>query len=82
MTADIFLLAPEIVLVAVAVLIYILGAFVISRRIWSWLALGGNNDAAKTRLIVRRPEHTGSFTTLIGSEDGPLNQPDAPAGPS
>lgn len=40
-TETVFLLGAEIVLVAAAVLIYIAGAFVEARRVWSWVALGG-----------------------------------------
>ena len=40
-TESVWLLAPEIVLAAVAVLIYIAGAFVQTRRVWGWIALGG-----------------------------------------
>jgi NADH-quinone oxidoreductase subunit N len=40
-TKTVGLLIPEIVLAAVAVAIYVAGAFVPARRIWSWLAAGG-----------------------------------------
>ena len=41
LTATLYLLAPEIVLVAVAVSIYLAGAFVPSPLAWRWIALGG-----------------------------------------
>ncbi len=40
-TETVCLLIPEIVLIAVAVLIYVAGAFVDARREWSWIAGGG-----------------------------------------
>ena len=41
LSATLYLLAPEIVLVAVAVSIYLAGAFIPSRLAWRWIALGG-----------------------------------------
>lgn len=40
-TETVFLLTPEIALVAVAVAIYVAGAFSQSREVWSWIAAGG-----------------------------------------
>ena len=40
-TETVFLLTPEIALVAVAVVIYVAGAFSQSRGLWSWMAAGG-----------------------------------------
>jgi len=45
-TYTIYHLIPEIVLTAVATLIYVAGAFVRDRKIWSWLAGGGMIVAA------------------------------------
>lgn len=45
------LLAPEIVLVAVAVAIYVAGVFFPANKAWSWLALGGLIIAAMAMAI-------------------------------
>jgi NADH-quinone oxidoreductase subunit N len=58
MTATVLLLIPEIALVAVAVAIYIAGAFGRSREVWSWIALGGI-AAAATALALAPETGTG-----------------------
>ncbi len=40
-TTTIYFLLPEIVLIAAAVLIYIAGAYLLTQKAWSWLALAG-----------------------------------------
>lgn len=45
------LLVPEIVLVAVAVVIYLAGAFLPARNLWAWLALGGIAVAIMTMVL-------------------------------
>ncbi len=54
------LLTPEIVLIAVAVAIFMLGAFLPSEGIWPWIALGG--------LIV-------AAIALAGQSPGPVGRP-------
>ena len=62
-TETVWLLAAEIVLAAVAVLIYIAGALVQARGIWGWIALGGIVAAAVALAI------SGAGGTPAGSID-------------
>jgi len=59
----VLLLTAEIVLVVVAVLIYVGGAFVRARGVWNWIALGGIIVAAVALATSAQPG---------GSSSGPL----------
>lgn len=83
-TDTVWLLSAEIVLIAVAVLIYLGGAFVDARRCWSWIAAGGIVVAGVALWDFGRPDTPGGPPAPAAAEAGSSSPSDAaetPRGP-